>query len=105
MEIDGFDWDQGNLSKCQNHGVTRFEIEALFLGEPHIGPTPGRSDVESRFRAIGKTREGRNLFVVFAWRGGGIKRLLRPISARYMHQKETLAYGEAISGFQDGRRS
>jgi uncharacterized DUF497 family protein len=28
--ISGFDWDSGNRDKCQKHGVSIAEIEALF---------------------------------------------------------------------------
>jgi hypothetical protein len=30
MEFSGFDWDSGNLEKCQKHGVSADIIEALF---------------------------------------------------------------------------
>lgn len=39
-------------------------------------------------RAIGKTPEGRYVFLVFMLRKQGAAALLRPISARFMHQKE-----------------
>ncbi len=29
--VSGFDWDDGNIEKCQKHGVSLEEIEALFL--------------------------------------------------------------------------
>src|SRR2546422_99466 len=29
--ISGFDWDAGNLAKCQSHGVSIAEVESLFL--------------------------------------------------------------------------
>jgi hypothetical protein len=34
MEFDGFDWDTGNLAKCEKHRLTREEIEAVFLAGP-----------------------------------------------------------------------
>ena len=39
-------------------------------------------------RAIGKTAAGRYVFMAFMWRQQEGTTLLRPISARYMHQKE-----------------
>jgi hypothetical protein len=30
--IAGFDWDDGNRSKCHKHGVSAEEVESLFLG-------------------------------------------------------------------------
>jgi hypothetical protein len=28
--ISGFDWDDGNRAKCQHHGLSPAEVEALF---------------------------------------------------------------------------
>ncbi|WP_238360546.1 BrnT family toxin [Iningainema tapete] len=42
-EVCGFDWDEGNLKKCQKHGVSIEEIEALFLSEVRIAPDPQHS--------------------------------------------------------------
>jgi uncharacterized DUF497 family protein len=28
--LSGFDWDDGNRAKCQAHGVSPAEVEALF---------------------------------------------------------------------------
>lgn len=92
MKFDGFDWDLGNAAKCQKHGVARDDIEALFAGEPKVGPDVQHSGEEQRFRAIGRTLSGRHLFVVFTMRLRGEELLLRPISARYMHRKEVEAY-------------
>ena len=65
-------------------------IESVFASDPLIGPDPFLS--ESRFRAVGQTREGRRAFVVFTVRRSTDGLLLRPISARYMHVKEVQAY-------------
>jgi uncharacterized protein len=43
-------------------------------------------------RAIGKTAEGRAIFVVFTLRRRGDDILIRPISARHMHDKEVKSY-------------
>jgi uncharacterized protein len=34
MKFDGFDWDAGNASKGQKHGLSLAEIESVFLNEP-----------------------------------------------------------------------
>lgn len=47
---------------------------------------------ESRLRTAGMTQAKRHIFVVFTFRETGNKRFIRPISARYMHQKEIKAY-------------
>ncbi len=86
MKIAGFDWDDGNWPKCDKHGVSRAEIEQVLLGEPAVmaDPHPG----EPRMRAIGRTEAGRYVFLVFMFRTISSQTRLRPISARYMHQKE-----------------
>lgn len=38
VAAEGFDRDDGNLTKCQKHGVAVAEIEALLLGNPRIAP-------------------------------------------------------------------
>jgi uncharacterized protein len=86
MKITGFDWDDGNWPKCGKHGVLREEIEEVFLGAPSVMPAPNPN--ESRMRAIGKTNAGRYVFLVFTLRKANRQTLLRPVSARFMHQKE-----------------
>ena len=86
MKITGFDWDDGNWPKCDKHGVSREEIEQVLLGTPAVMKDP-HSD-EPRMRAIGKTKAGRYVFLVFILRKVDGNAMLRPISARYMHQKE-----------------
>jgi hypothetical protein len=44
------------------------------------------------FKAIGETAAGRRVFLVFTLRDKDGKRLIRPISARYMHGKEVEHY-------------
>ena len=87
--ISGFDWDEGNWPKCAQHGVSKEEIEQLFEGTLAVMADPHPD--EPRVRAIGKTRAGRYLFLVFMLRIVEDKTLVRPISARYMHQKEIAA--------------
>jgi uncharacterized DUF497 family protein len=90
MKISGFDWDEGNWPKCGKHGVSQSEIEQVLSGAPAVmaDPHPG----EPRMRAIGKTLAGRHVFLVFMRREVLGQHLLRPISARYMHQKEVDLY-------------
>ena len=81
-----FDWDKGNWPKCGKHGVSREEIEEILLGEPSVMEDPNPD--EPRMRAIGKTAAGRYVFLVFMLREKLEQTKIRPISARYMHQKE-----------------
>ncbi len=89
MEIAGFDWNSDNWPKCGKHGVSREEIEQLFLeGQARIAPDlKHTTPTESRHIAAGRVG-GRAMFVAFAFRGD----LIRPISARYMHTKEARKY-------------
>lgn len=97
MDIAGFDWDKGNRTKCENHGVSREAIEAFFQGKVWVTPDPKHSDSEERFLAIGTAKIGKPMVVVFTLREGKDGTLIRPISARYMHTKEALRYEEAFT--------
>jgi uncharacterized DUF497 family protein len=88
MRVAGFDWDEGNRSKCQKHGVSTAAVESLFHRPIAVLPDPLHSKSEERFKAIGKTDKGRGIFVVFTLRTRRGKTIIRPISARYMHRKE-----------------
>ena len=70
----GFHWDEGNRKKCQRHGVSLAEIEAVFTRPVVILPDAAHSEYEPRLRAIGLTPAGRNVFVVFTLREAGGKR-------------------------------
>lgn len=68
--------------------------------ETLIRPDPKDRRGESRFLAIGRTQNARYAFVVFTprQRAAGIR--LRPISARYMHQREIKKYEQEIARAQ-----
>jgi uncharacterized DUF497 family protein len=101
QETTGFDWDHGNRDKCQKHGVSVDALESAFHEIMTIFPDPAHSQGEERFIAIGKTDEGRNVFVAFTLRYHGGEAFIRPISARYMHQKEVDYYEKAIAKTDD----
>lgn len=90
--IAGFDWDAGNRAKCLAHGVSLEEIESMFRRPIAIPPDTAHSGSERRFKAIGITRDRRQVFLVFTIQVQQGKRYLRPISARYMHAKEVQHY-------------
>ncbi len=90
--IAGFEWDDGNWPKCGQHGVSQIEIEQVLSTAPLVLPDRRPQDAETRFNAVGKNQSGRHVFVVFTLRGTQGRRLVRPISARYMHAKETASY-------------
>lgn len=87
-----FDWDEGNVSKCQKHGIAISEIETVLGGDPLILDDPFVD--EPRYRAIGTNQEGRMVYVVFTFREKDGEMMIRPISARYMHEKEVQRYEE-----------
>jgi len=94
--VRGFEWDRGNRDKCQKHGMSIDDVEAMFAKPVVILPDKENPAAERRLKAIGTTPSGRRAFVVFTWRaerGGGA--LLRPISARFMHRKEAENYEKA----------
>jgi len=89
-EIEGFDWDRGNVDKnLDKHNVTNIEIEEVFfdqdillyLNEKH-------STIEVRYYCLGKTFIGRRLYISFTLRNNKI----RAISARDMSKNEREIY-------------
>ena len=91
-----FDWDDGNRDKCQKHGVSIEEIETALMNEAFvILPDLMHSDEEDRLIATGQAENGRHLFVVITMREISGQSRVRPISARYMHEKEVKKYEQA----------
>ncbi len=88
--VAGFQWDAGNTEHCQKHGVALDEIEELFFNTPSVLRDPFVH--EQRYRAIGCNRADRFIYVVFTFRMIDTERYIRPISARYMHEKEIEHY-------------
>ena len=88
--IVGFDWDRGNALKNDKHGVTMLEAEQVFFVVPLIVTPDERHSREPRFRALGQTLLGRRLTIILTLRSEGT--LLRVISARDMHRKESKLY-------------
>ena len=89
-EIKKFDWDEWNINKnWEKHRVTYLECEQVFFNEPFIVKRDeSHSLYEPRYYALGKTNQGRALFIVFTIRKGKI----RVISARDMNQQERSYY-------------
>ena len=89
----GFQWDKGNQGKnWTRHKVSDEECEEVFFNLPVVvAPDPAHSERENRHYLLGRTNDGRRLFVVFTPRGDKV----RVISARDMTRKERRAYHEA----------
>ena len=93
LSFEGFDWDEGNAAKCRAHGVSIEEIENALVGKAlAIMPDAKHSKAEGRYYGVGRTANGRDLFVVLTFRIVAGRKLLRPITARYMHRKEAERY-------------
>ena len=101
FDVAGFNWDAGNRAKCQKHGVSVAELEGLFSTPLLIIPDASHSKKEERLRAIGRTESGRSVFLVFTIRVRAGKRVIRPVSARYMHVKEVRHYEQENPDLQD----
>ncbi|MCP5003258.1 MAG: BrnT family toxin [Planctomycetes bacterium] len=100
--IDGFDWGEGNLEKCQKHGVSISEIESIFAEEElTVFCDEEHSLEEERLIAVGQTKEKRNVLIIFTIRKRDKEQFIRPISARYMHQKEVKYYKEEIANLEE----
>ncbi len=89
-ECTGFDWDEGNLLKnWEKHGVAPAECEQVFFNQPlTVASDEGHSATEIRFYALGRTDQGRFLFLSFTLRD----ELIRVISARDMNKGERKVY-------------
>jgi uncharacterized DUF497 family protein len=89
-EFERFDWSGGNAEKnWERHSVTPLEAEQVFFNSPLLsGVDVAHSQKEQRFYALGRTDEGRELFIVFTLRA----RCLRVVSARDMSRKERRIY-------------
>ena len=92
-ELREFEWDAGNSAKSwKKHSVRPTECEELFAERPLlVAEDLAHSDREPRLLALGQTRSGRQLLVVFTIRG----QRLRVISARDMSRRERSVYEKA----------
>lgn len=90
ISLSGFDWDKGNLEKnWLKHNVSASECESVFFNKPLLVELDSKhSTSEQRYYALGRTDNGRQLFLVFTVRNNKI----RIISARDMSKKERTIY-------------
>jgi uncharacterized protein len=93
-KVIGFEWDEGNARKNEQHGVSTAEAEQVFFNAPLLVLSDAKhSGTELRIHALGKTHDGRRLHVTFTLRDA--ERFIRVISARDMHRKERAIYEQA----------
>jgi uncharacterized DUF497 family protein len=88
--VEGFEWDEGNIKKSwERHRVSYIECEEVFFNRPLVvQENEAHSKEEERYYVLGKTNDGRYLFVVFTIRHNKI----RVIAARDMSRKERRMY-------------
>lgn len=100
-----FEWDDGNIQKnWVTHTVTNIECEQVFFDEKNLViPDVKHSVLEERFILLGRTKNGRNLFVSYTLR----KEKICVISTRGQNIKERSIYEnqkvETYTGFQKRR--
>lgn len=88
-KIEGFEWDQGNLSHIEKHEVDYKECEEVFINTPlKVSKDKDHSKREERFEVLGKTNNERLLFLVYTIR----KNKIRVVSARNQNRKERRDY-------------
>jgi uncharacterized DUF497 family protein len=90
--LNGFDWDEHNVSHIGRHGVVPIEVEEV-TDRPHVIIPAASRGGEARWKLFGRTMEGRFLVVVFTIRADR----MRPITAYSMNQIERKLYGPQIS--------
>lgn len=88
-----FEWDRGNREKNQKkHGVSPEECEEVFFNTPLlVADDHAHSMKEPRWYVLGKTNNGKQIFLVFTRR----KQAVRVISARPMSKRERSIYAKA----------
>jgi uncharacterized DUF497 family protein len=96
IEYEGFDWDYGNFLHAQQHDISFEAIEKIFEQELLYFLDIKNTSSEKRWIAVGELEPNRLAFVAFTIRSIGTDRLIRPISARYIHRgsKEEKIYEE-----------
>lgn len=89
-QFDGFEWDKGNSNKnFLKHVVSNKECEEIFFDSgKKIFQDKLHSEDEDRFIILGKTLDGRLLYIAFTARDSNI----RVISARDVNKKEIPLY-------------
>ena len=83
-----FDWDQANIEHIARHNLIPEEVEEALLDRQKIGTSAYQQKNEQRWAALGKSYNGRVLFVVFTRRNG----FIRVITARDATPKEKRRY-------------
>jgi len=94
FQAEGFEWDEGNIEKSwEKHRVSYLECEEVFFNQPLLAQEDEiHSKFELRYYVLGRSNNGRHLFIVFTIR----RNKIRVISARNMSRRERRIYREQI---------
>jgi uncharacterized DUF497 family protein len=94
FQLEGFEWDQSNIEKnWEKHRVSYLECEEVFFNQPLLVQEDEiHSKFEPRYYVLGRSNDGRHLFIVFTIR----RNKIRVISARNMSRRERRIYREQI---------
>ena len=94
FQVEGFEWDQSNIEKnWEKHRVSYLECEEVFFNQPLLVQEDEiHSKFGPRYYVLGKSNDGRHLFIVFTIR----RNKIRVISARNMSKRERRIYREQI---------
>lgn len=94
FQVEGFEWDQSNIEKnWEKHRVSYLECEEVFFNQPLLVQEDEiHSKFEPRYYVLGRSNDGRYLFIVFTIR----RNKIRVISARNMSRRERRIYREQI---------
>jgi uncharacterized protein len=94
LQVEGFEWDQSNIEKnWEKHRVSYLECEEVFFNQPLLVQEDEiHSKFEPRYYVLGRSNDGRHLFIVFTIR----RNKMRVISARNMSRRERRIYREQI---------
>jgi uncharacterized DUF497 family protein len=87
-----FDWDVHNLKHLAKHGISRLDSEDVLSGN-HILVEYQMEGDEERWIAVGATRAGRILEIVFAVRGEAIRPITGWPAGKEMHELYAREWG------------
>ena len=92
FQVEGFEWDQSNIEKnWEKHRVSYLECEEVFFNQPLLVQEDEiHSKFEPRYYVLGRSNDGRHLFIVFTIR----RNKIRVILARNMSRRERRIYRE-----------
>jgi uncharacterized protein len=87
-----FEWDEGNEEHIAHHGVTSEEVEEAFFDPARLTVDVYNTTTERRRGLLGRTEDGRLLFVVYTRRAQAV----RVVTARDASERHRRRYERAV---------